>query len=151
VGRELLNHAGTGFGGEADADPVGAGTDVDASGVRVLHGQSFDPGGLPLMKGFALGFGPGLVSAVGMGFLGAGRRGGGRFASGGRCRHGRTPPKRKGEGIGGHALRPCAEESAGIRSLLQTGTARSRETSTEAIRKYRRDAILFGTAVTLGP
>ena len=45
MGRELLNQAGSGFGGEADADPVGAGTDVDAGGVRVLHGQRFELGG----------------------------------------------------------------------------------------------------------
>jgi hypothetical protein len=40
VGREFLNQAGIGFGSEADADPVGAGTDVDAGGVRALHGHS---------------------------------------------------------------------------------------------------------------
>jgi hypothetical protein len=83
VGRELLNQTGTGFGGEADADPVGAGADVDAGGVRVLHGQRFDPGGLSLLEGFALGLGPGLAAvirpAVGLRLrlLAAGRRGGG--------------------------------------------------------------------------
>ena len=34
MGRELLNQAGIGFGRETDADPVGAGTDVDAGRVR---------------------------------------------------------------------------------------------------------------------
>src|SRR5262249_58451803 len=32
VGGERLDQAGSGFGGEADADPVGAGADVDAGG-----------------------------------------------------------------------------------------------------------------------
>ena len=83
VGRELSNQAGSGVGGEADADPVGAGADVDAGGVRVLHGQGFDLGGLPLATGFALELGPGLATlvglAVGLGLslLAAGRRGGG--------------------------------------------------------------------------
>jgi hypothetical protein len=34
MGRELLKQAGIGFGHETDADPMGAGTDVDAGGVR---------------------------------------------------------------------------------------------------------------------
>lgn len=34
MGRKLLNQAGIGFGREADADPVGTGTDVDAGRVR---------------------------------------------------------------------------------------------------------------------
>jgi hypothetical protein len=38
MGRKLLNQAGRGFGSEAGADPVGAGTDVDAGRVRMLHG-----------------------------------------------------------------------------------------------------------------
>ena len=46
VGGELPDQAGVGFGGEADADPVGARADVDATGVRVLHGQGLDLGGL---------------------------------------------------------------------------------------------------------
>src|SRR5262245_53461919 len=133
MGRKLLNQAGIGFGGETDADPVGAGTDVDAGGVRMLHGQSLDLGGLLLTKGFALGLGPGLATLVGLalglrlGLLAAGRSGGGGLASGRRCRHGRTPRTRKGEGIGRHAPRQCAGESAGTNSLLQTGTARCRE------------------------
>jgi hypothetical protein len=135
MGRELLNQAGTSFGGEADADSVGAGTDVDAGGVRMVHGQRFDPGDLPLMKGFALGLGPGLASVVGLavslglGLLGAGSRRGGWSASGRRCRHGRTPQKRRGEGIGGQATRQRAGEAAvtSHQSLLQTGTTRCRE------------------------
>src|SRR5262245_61777910 len=117
MGRKLSNQAGIGFAGETDADPVGAGTDVDAGGVRMLHGQRFDLGGLLQTKGFALGLGPGLATAVslavGLSFLGAVRRGGGWLASGRRCSHGRTPRKRKGEGSGGQAPRPCAGESAG--------------------------------------
>jgi hypothetical protein len=79
VGGELLNQAGSGFGGETDADPVGAGTDVDAGGVRVLHGQGFDLGGLSLLTGFALDLGPGFAPVVGLAvglrlsLLGAGR------------------------------------------------------------------------------
>src|SRR5262249_36643621 len=125
--------AGSGFAGEADADPVGAGTDVDASGVRMLHGQRFDLGGFLLPKGFALGFGPGLAPVVGLAlglglsWLAAGGEGGGGVVSGRRCGHGRTPQKRRREGIGGHAPRPCAGESAGRRSRLQTGTTRSRD------------------------
>ena len=34
MGREFFNPAGIGFGRETDADPVGAGTDVDAGRVR---------------------------------------------------------------------------------------------------------------------
>jgi hypothetical protein len=83
VGRELLNQAGMGFGSETDADPGGARTDVDASGVRMLHGQSLELGSLLLTTGFALGLGPGLAavisSALGLrlSLLAAGRRGGG--------------------------------------------------------------------------
>ena len=129
VGRELPNQTGTGFGGEADADPVRAGTDVDAGGVRVLHGQGLDLGGLPLPQGFALDLGPGLATAVGLGLirLAAGSRGGGWWVSGRRFGHGRTPQKRKGEGIGGRTPRRCAGESAGRRSRLQAGTTRSRD------------------------
>src|SRR6266481_3369233 len=99
----------------------------------MLHGQRFDLGGLLPTKGFALGLGPGLATVVGsalglrLRWLAAGGRGRGWLASGRRCRHGRTPRKRKGEGIGGHAPRQCAGESAGTNSLLQTGTTRCRE------------------------
>src|SRR5262245_20421343 len=101
MGRKLSNQAGMGFGGEADADPVGAGTDVDAGGVRMLHGQRFDLGGLLLPKSFALGLRPGLATVIGLaGGAGLGLRaaggGGGWLASGSpgsRCRHGETPPK----------------------------------------------------------
>src|SRR5215831_16692253 len=126
--RKLANQAGSGVGGEADADPVGAGADVDAGGVRMLDGQSFDLGGLPLPQGFALDLGPGLATAVGLAvglslsWPAAGRRGGGRLVSGRGYSHGRAPQTRRGEGIGGHAPRRCAGESAGIRSRLQTGT-----------------------------
>src|SRR6476646_4184863 len=65
IGGELANQAGSGVGGETDADPVGAGTDVDAGGVGMLHGQGFDVGGLPLTQGFALDLGSGLATAVG--------------------------------------------------------------------------------------
>src|SRR5262249_44688382 len=93
-----------GFAGETDADPVGAGADVDASSVRMLHGQRFDLGGLLVPKGFALGLGPGFATvrglAVGAGLsLRAAGRGGGWLASGSpgsRCRHGGTPPKGRG-------------------------------------------------------
>jgi hypothetical protein len=77
-----LDQAGIGFGGEADADPVRARADVDAGGVRVLHGQRFDVGGLLLPAGFAPGLGPGFAPAVGLAVglrlstLGAGRRAG---------------------------------------------------------------------------
>ena len=90
--RQLLNQAGIGFGGETDADPVGAGTDVDAGGVRMLHGQSFHLGGFFLTKGFALGLGPSFAMVVGLAvgmrlsLLGVGRRGGGGFGFGRRCR-----------------------------------------------------------------
>jgi hypothetical protein len=47
----------------------------------MLHGQSFDLGGLLLTKDFALDLGPGFATvvslAVSLSFLGAGRRGGG--------------------------------------------------------------------------
>ena len=115
MGRKLSNQAGSGVGGEADADPVGAGTDVDAGGVRMLHGQSFDLGGLLLTKGFALDLGPGFATVVGLtlglslSLLAAGRRGGGGLVSGRRCSHGRTPRKRKGEGD----RRPCPEAVCG--------------------------------------
>src|ERR1700719_5429772 len=104
--------------------------------MRVLHGQGFDLGGLPLPKGFALDLGPGLATAegpaVGLALirLAAGSRGGVWWVSGRRFGHGRTPQKRKGEGSGGHAPRQCAGESAGIRSRLQTGTTRARDGDT---------------------
>src|SRR5205809_7719955 len=95
----------------------------------MLHGQGFDLGGLLLTQDFALDLGPGFATvvslAVSLSFLGAGRRGGGCFASGRRCSHGRTPRKRKGEGIGGHTQKQCAGESARTKSVLQTGTTRS--------------------------
>jgi hypothetical protein len=105
VGRKFLNQAGIGCGGEADADPVGAGTDVDAGGVRMVHGQRFDLGGLLLTKGFALGLGPGLATVIGLAVgaglgLRAAGRGGGWFAFGSpasRCRHGGTPSKERGD------------------------------------------------------
>ena len=50
VGGELSNQAGSGFGGEADADPVGARADVDAGGVGLLDGQGLDLGGLLLLS-----------------------------------------------------------------------------------------------------
>src|SRR3954463_16456013 len=82
----------------------------------MLHGQSFDLGSLLLTPGFALELGPGFATvvglAVGLSFLVA-VRGGGWFASGLRCSHGRTPRKRKGKGIGEHTPRQCAGESAG--------------------------------------
>src|SRR6516164_10264919 len=133
MGRKLSNQAGSGVRGEADADPVGATADVDAGGVRMLHGQGFDVGGLPLPQGFALDLGPGLATVVGsalglrLRLLAAGRRRGGWWAAGRRCGHGRTPQTRRGEGIGGRTTRQCAGESAGKRSRLQTGTTRSRE------------------------
>src|SRR5262249_24843372 len=83
VGRELSNQAGIGGGSEPEADPVGAGTDVNAGGVRMLHGQRLDPGGLLPTKGLALELGPGFPTAVGLALglslslLAAGRRGGG--------------------------------------------------------------------------
>src|SRR5262249_37552029 len=89
--------------------------------------------GFPLPKGFALDLGPGLTTAVGpavglrLSRLAAGRRGGGWLVSGRRFGHGRTPQKRKGEGISGRIPRQCAGESAGIRSRLQTGTTRARD------------------------
>src|ERR1700730_14746560 len=99
----------------------------------MLHGQSFDSGGLLLTKGLALDLGPGLAPVVGLAvglslsWLAAGRRGGGWFASGRRCSHGTTPQQRRSEGIGGRTPRQCAGESAGRRSRLQTGTTRSRD------------------------
>src|SRR5262245_60185432 len=96
----------------------------------MLHRQSFDVGGLLLTQGFALELGPGFATAIGLAMalslLGAGSRGW-WLTSGRLGRHGRTPPKSKGEGIGGHAPRRCAGESAGTKSRLQTGTARTRE------------------------
>jgi hypothetical protein len=47
----------------------------------MVHGQRFELGGLLLLKGFALGLGPGLATAVGLALslgpslLAAGRRG----------------------------------------------------------------------------
>src|SRR5262249_45239672 len=118
MGRKLLNQAGIGFGGETDADPVGAGTDVDAGGVKMVHGQRFELGGLLLTQGFALGLGPGFATVIGLA-VGAGlglRAAGGRASwlasgsPGSRCRHGGTPSKERedpySEGTGGHALLP---------------------------------------------
>src|SRR6516162_5448907 len=119
MSRKLANQAGSGVGGEANADPVGATADVDAGGVRMLHGQSFDVAGLLLTTGFALALGPcfatviGLTLGLSLSLLAAGSRGGGGWLSGRRCGHGRTPQKRRGEGIGGRTTRPCAGESAG--------------------------------------
>jgi hypothetical protein len=106
---------------------VGAGADVDAGGVRVLHGQGFDPGGLPLLTGFALDLGPGLAPVVGLavglrlGLLGAGRQVGVWLS---------VPSwedsvkNRRGKGSGGHAPRRCAGEAAETNheSRLQKGT-----------------------------
>ena len=66
MSRKLLNQAGGGVGGEADADPMGARADVDAGGVRMLHGQGFDPAGLLLTTGFAPGLGLCFATAVGL-------------------------------------------------------------------------------------
>jgi hypothetical protein len=74
MGRKLFNQAGRGFGGEADADPVGPGADVDAGGVRMLDGQSLDVGSLLLAKGFALALRPGFTAVIGLA-LGLGRAG----------------------------------------------------------------------------
>ena len=60
VSGELPDQAGIRFGGETDADPVRAGADVDAGGVRVLYGQGLDVGGLLLTDVLALGPGPAL-------------------------------------------------------------------------------------------
>src|SRR4051794_2080698 len=87
VGRELLNQTGIGFGRETDADPVGAGADVDAGRMRTEYGQRLDLGGLLLPKGFALGLGPGFATVIGLALglglslLAAGRRRGGGLAS----------------------------------------------------------------------
>src|SRR5262245_53882921 len=100
VGRKLLNHAGRGFGGEADADPVGPGADVDAGGVRTLDGQRLDVGSLLLAKGVALALRPGFTAVIGLTLglglisLGAGGRGGSGLASGRSGGHGRTPRTR---------------------------------------------------------
>ena len=129
VGRELADQAGGDVRGEADADPVGAGTDVDAGGVRMLHGQRFDVGRLPLLKGFAPDLRPCFAPVVGFALglslrlLAAERRGGGLLSRRG-CGHARAPHKRRGEGIAARPFRPCAGESAGERSRLQTGTTR---------------------------
>src|SRR5262249_5833329 len=86
VGGGLPNQAGGGVGGETDAAPVGARADVDAGGVRVLHGQGLDPAGLLLTTGFALGLGAGFATAVGLALglssLAAARRGGAWWVSG---------------------------------------------------------------------
>ena len=93
VGRELSDRAGGGVGGEADAHPVGAGADVDAGGVRVLHGQGLDRGGPARAGGLARGLSPGLATlvsrAAGLSVRDAGRGGG--LAPGRGCSHGRTP------------------------------------------------------------
>src|SRR5581483_9387092 len=87
MGRKLANQAGSGVGAEANADPVGAGTDVDTGRVRMLHGQSFDLGGFLLMKGFALDLGPsfatvaGLTLGLSLSLRAAGRRGSSRLVS----------------------------------------------------------------------
>src|SRR5436853_5378266 len=100
MSRKLPNQTGGGVGGETDADPVGARADVDAGGVRMLHGQGLDLGGLPLPQRLALALGPGLAAVVGLavglslGLPAAGRRGGGRLVSGRRYSHGRTPQTR---------------------------------------------------------
>ena len=115
VGGELPDQAGVGFGGEADADPVGARADVDAGGVRVQHGQGLDVGGLLLTEGLALGLGPGLATAVSLALglslslLAAGGRAGGRLASDRRCGHGRAPRENGKASRGeGSAARPEA-------------------------------------------
>jgi hypothetical protein len=100
---KLSNQAGSGFGAEADADPVRARADVNAGRVRMLHGQSFDMGGFLLPKGIAFKLGPGLATVVGFALglslsgLAAGSRGR-TLPSGRRCRHGRTPRERNTEG-----------------------------------------------------
>jgi hypothetical protein len=105
-GRELLNQAGIGFGREADTDPVGAGTDVDAGRVRTEYGQRLDLGGLLLLKGFGLGLGPGFATGIGfalglgLSLLAAGRRGGGCLACGRGCSPREAPKKRREEEIG---------------------------------------------------
>src|SRR5262249_39804996 len=104
------------LGGEADAGPVGARADVDATGVRAQHGQGFDLGGLLLTQGLALGLGPGFATAVGsalglsLRLPAAGSRAGGRLASDRRRSHRRTPRKkgRRGDGIGRPTTRRCA-------------------------------------------
>src|SRR5262245_13287622 len=101
VGRELPDQAGIRFaGGEADADPVAARANVDASRVRMLHGQGFDVGGLLLTIGLAPGPGAGLFTLVSLALLGlslgllaadglaAGSRTGGWLASNGGSSHG---------------------------------------------------------------
>src|ERR1700730_4260953 len=83
----------------------------------MLHGQSFDVGGLLLTEGFALGLGPGLATVVSpavglsLGLLAAGKRGS-WLASNRRCSHGGAPKKRREErgGIGEPAPRRCAGE-----------------------------------------
>src|SRR5262245_32962149 len=100
MGRKLLNHAGRSFGGEADADPVGPGADVDAGRMRMLDGQRLDVGSLLLAKGFALALRTGFTAVIGLALslglnaLGAGRRGGSGLASGRSGGHGRTPRTR---------------------------------------------------------
>src|SRR5262249_43303416 len=69
----------------------------------------------------------GLAVGLGLSWLAAGGRGGGWLVSGRRFGHGRTPPKRRREGSGGHAPRQCAGGAAGRRSRVQTGTTRSRD------------------------
>src|SRR5262249_54653475 len=66
MGRKLLNHAGRSFGGEADADPVGPGADVDAGRMRMLDGQRLDVGSLLLAKGFALALRTGFTAVSGI-------------------------------------------------------------------------------------
>src|SRR5205823_6031332 len=117
VGRELFNQAGSGCGAEADTDPVGPGTDVDAGRVRTSYGQCLDLGSLLLAKGFALALRPGFTAVIGLALglslnaLAAGRRRGSGLAFGRRCGHSRTPRTRRRERIGSHAPRQRAGES----------------------------------------
>src|SRR5262249_6148212 len=47
MGRKLLNHAGIGLGGEADADPVGPGADINAVKGRFKTGHFWAPQNQP--------------------------------------------------------------------------------------------------------
>jgi hypothetical protein len=81
----------------------------------MLHGQSFDLGGLLLTMGFALGLGPcfatvvGLALGLSLSLLAAGSRGGSCLASGRRCSHARTPQKQERR----RERQPCPEAMCG--------------------------------------
>src|SRR5262249_16681636 len=128
MSRKLAHQAGSGVGGETNTDPVGATAQGDAGGVRMLHGQSFDVGSLLLTTGLALDLGPcfatvvGLTLGLSLSSVAAGRRGGGWLLSGRRCGHGRTPQKRRGEGIGGRDTQPSAGGGGGERTRVEKGS-----------------------------